>query len=110
MNIQELFTEAADVASLIDTAVAVYSSEGRNGISVGSSEIPQSIEIEFNGTVPEEHRDQFEQLVRGTSWDFVDHDNVFVGENEGNGLIEFYRKIDPGDVSAFRDFDEERYF
>jgi hypothetical protein len=110
VSIEEMYDRTFETVKEIDSTVYISGEEGRSGIQIGGNKnIPQVIEVEFGSAVPDETEERFRRLVEGTEWVFVDEDNVFEGENEGNGLISISRDISPENVPSFRNFSKESY-
>lgn len=110
-EIDEMYDRIYSLVEHIDATEFMHGSEGRRGVTVGKNiDFPQVIEVEFNGSVPENAKIDLLQAVNGTGWEFVDEDDVFNGDNSGGGLITVSRDIDPEDASVFDEFNREDYF
>lgn len=104
-QISEMYERVKSVVESVDSSVYMYGSEGTRGVTIGKkSSIPQTIEVEFNGTVPDSLQTELLQTVNGTGWEFVDEDDVFNGDNSGGGLITVSRDVDPEEISTFDEF------
>lgn len=109
-SIDEIYSASKQIAKKIESAVLISASEDLPLQIGGTKEVPQVIEIEFGGPVPDEYKLQFLELVNGTDrWQFVDEDNVFEGKNEGHGLITISRDI-PVEEFNQPEYDESDYF
>lgn len=111
-TLEEMYDRSKEMALTIDASVAIYASESTSTrIGRGKSH-SQIIEIEFGGSVPDEKKIEFLELVNGVGdWEFVDEDDVFVGDNEGHGLVTISRDIDLEDApSMANEFEDSHYF
>jgi hypothetical protein len=106
-SIDEMYSRVLDLVRDIKSAEYMYGSEGSTGVTIGSTpDVPQVIEVEFHGEVPEGLDKSLLQAVNGTGWEFVDEDDVFNGDNSGGGLITISREVDPEGV-GLEEFDRE---
>jgi hypothetical protein len=110
VSIELMYDRIFEMVKEIDSTVYISGEEGRSGVQIGGNkDIPQVIEVEFGSAVPDEVEKKLRRIVEGTEWVFVDEDNVFEGENEGNGLISISRDVSPEEIPQFRNFSEESY-
>lgn len=110
-EIDEMYDRIYSIVEKIESTELIMGSEDSPGLNIGRDKsVSQIIEVEFNGSVPEDAKIDLLQAVNGTGWEFVDEDNVFQGDNSKGGLITVSRDVDPEKIPTINKFDQEDYF
>lgn len=105
-DIDEMYDRILNIVEKVDSSVLIVGSEGSDVVTIGSNpDVPQYIEVEFNGEVPDGINTELLQAVNGTGWEYIDEDDVFNGDNSRGGLITITREIDPDDARVLDEYE-----